>query len=222
MLFRIPQVLNPEELDSIRKTLDQAEFIDGQLTAGWHAKTVKNNEQLKTEGTIAQTLQNQVKTALLRHPLFQVAVRPRVVHTVLFSRYEVGMSYGRHTDNAMMGGAAFHRSDVSFTLFLNEPQDYEGGALVIEAADDEAHYRLEAGTAILYPSSTLHQVEPVTQGRRLVAVGWVQSLVRDPAKREILFDLETARRSLFSQSGKTNEFDLISKSVSNLLRQWMD
>lgn len=227
MLFRIPNVLNEEELTQINEVLAAAEFVDGKLTAGWHAKAVKHNQQLKKASSEAQALKQQalkqkVRSALLRNPLFQAAVRPREIHTLLFSRYDEGMSYGRHTDNAMMGGQSFQRSDVSFTLFLNDPGDYGGGELAIEGADDERIYKLEAGMAIAYPSSTLHRVDPVTRGTRLVAVGWVQSLVRSPAQREILFDLETARRSLFAKQGKTDEFDLISKSLSNLLRSWMD
>ena len=129
------------------------------------------------------------------------------------------MSYGTHADNAMMGS---WRSDVSFTLFLNQPTDYEGGELVIEGPDDEQAYKLSAGTAIVYPSSTLHRVNEVTAGQRLVVVGWVQSLIRDPAQRELLFDIDTVRRSLFAQYGKTTEFDLLSKSVSNLIRRWAE
>ncbi|MGC1245436.1 MAG: Fe2+-dependent dioxygenase, partial [Spirulinaceae cyanobacterium] len=119
-----------------------------------------------------------------------------------------------------MGGQNFLRSDVSLTLFLNSPSDYVGGELVIEGADDERKFKLEAGSAVVYPSSTLHRVEEVTKGVRLVTVGWVQSLVRDPYQREILFDLDVARRSIFAREGKTIEFDLISKSHSNLLRRW--
>ncbi|NJM56959.1 MAG: Fe2+-dependent dioxygenase [Synechococcales cyanobacterium RU_4_20] len=222
MLFRIPQVLNLAELASIREILAVAEFVDGKLTAGWHAKAVKHNQQLKTALPEAQDLKHKVHSAFVRHPLFQAAVRPRSIHTILFSRYDEGMSYGRHTDNALMSGQDFHRSDVSFTLFLNAPNEYDGGELVIEGADDEQTYKLEAGMAIVYPSSSLHRVQPVTRGQRWWAVGWVQSLVRDPAQREILFDLETTRRSLFAQSGKTDEFDLISKTLSNLLRMWAD
>ena len=129
------------------------------------------------------------------------------------------MSYGTHANNAMMGS---YRSDVSFTLFLSAPTDYAGGELVIEGADDEKAYKLPAGSAIVYPSSTLHRVNEVTKGTRLVVVGWVQSLVRNSAQRELLFDIDTVRRSLFAQHGKTNEFDLLSKSVSNLLRQWAE
>ncbi|MEM7794632.1 MAG: Fe2+-dependent dioxygenase [Cyanobacteria bacterium P01_C01_bin.118] len=217
MLFQIPDVLSGDELTQLSKDLTKAEFIDGKTTAGWYAKQVKNNQQLKRGNTSA--LESTVKTALTRHPLFQVAVRPKQVHNLRFSRYGVGMSYGTHADNAMMGG---YRSDVSFTLFLSDPSDYQGGELVIEAADDEQAYKLSAGHAIVYPSSSLHRVNEVTEGERLVVVGWVQSLVRDPAQRELLFDIDTVRRSLFAQQGKTTEFDLLSKSVSNLLRRWAE
>ncbi len=217
MLFQIPDVLSADELSQLRTTLATAEFVDGKTTAGWYAKQVKHNQQLQRGA--GQPLEAIVTAALNRHPLFQIAVRPKQIHNLRFSRYGVGMSYGTHADNAMMGR---YRSDVSFTVFLSEPADYDGGELVIEAADDEQAYRLQAGSAIVYPSSTLHRVNDVTQGQRLVVVGWVQSLVRDPAQRELLFDLDTARRSLYAQHGKTAEFDLLSKSVSNLLRRWAE
>jgi PKHD-type hydroxylase len=121
-----------------------------------------------------------------------------------------------------MDNQDFLRSDVSFTLFLSPPSTYEGGELVIESTDAEQAYKLEAGSVIIYPSSTLHRVEPVTEGVRLVAVAWVQSLVREPSDREILFDLDTTRRAIFTKQGKTIEFDLISKSHANLLRKWAE
>lgn len=217
MLFQIPDVLSTDELNQIRAELAVAEFVDGKTTAGWYAKQVKHNQQLKSGA--GQTLEATVKDALSRHPLFQAAVRPKQLHSLRFSRYGTGMSYGTHADNAMMGG---YRSDVSFTLFINAPTDYEGGELVVEGADDEQSYKLPEGHAIIYPSSTLHRVNQVIQGQRLVVVGWVQSLVRDPAQRELLFDIDTVRRSIFAHHGKTAEFDLLSKSVSNLLRRWAE
>ncbi|MEC4804788.1 MAG: Fe2+-dependent dioxygenase [Jaaginema sp. PMC 1079.18] len=219
MLFKIPNLLTTEELTEMRSRLEKAEFQDGKLTAGWYAQQVKQNQQINAKE--ARKLSEIIKTALQRHPLVQAAIRPKIIHSILFSRYEVGMAYGRHVDNALMGENGL-RSDVSFTVFLNPPEAYNGGELIIEGADDEKAYKLEAGSAIAYPSTTLHRVEPVTQGSRLVAVGWIQSLVRNAAYREILFDLDTARRSIFAQQGKTPEFDLISKSLANLLRQWVD
>ncbi|HIK32292.1 MAG TPA: Fe2+-dependent dioxygenase [Oscillatoriales cyanobacterium M59_W2019_021] len=222
MIVSIENILAPEELKTLLDRLDPADFIDGKTTAGWHAKTVKNNAQLTAKADYANELRELVKVALWRHPLFQMVARPKQIHSILFSCYEVGMSYGSHVDNALMGDRAFLRSDLSFTLFLNNPADYEGGELVIEDFGGEKSYKLPAGGAIVYPSTTLHRVEPVTQGTRQVVVGWVQSLIRDPAKREILFDLDTARRSIFQKSGKTIEFDLISKSHANLLRRWAE
>lgn len=222
MIFSIEQIFSPDELAEIRQVLDKAEFVDGKLTAGWHAKLVKNNQQLKN-GTSQKELQAKVRASLVKNALFQAAVRPKSIHSLLFSRYDVGMSYDTHVDNALMGrSSGLYRSDVSFTLFLNSPQDYQGGELVIEGVQSEQKYKLEAGSTIIYPSTTLHRVNPVTEGTRLVVVGWVQSTVRDASDREILFDLETARRAIFAKSGKTAEFDLISKSMANLLRKWVD
>lgn len=220
MIFTIEGILTSEELQILVASLSQTEFIDGKATAGWHAKLVKNNTQLKKSTDLAQQLETVVREALEGNLLLKTAIKPKVIHSITFSRYETGMSYGSHTDNAFMGKQNFWRSDVSFTLFLNDPASYEGGELTIETMQGDRTYKLEAGSALVYPSSFLHQVEPVTQGERLVAVGWIQSLIRDPAKREILFDLDTVRRSIFAKEGKTIEFDLLSKSHANLLRRW--
>ena len=222
MIFSIAKVLTPEELNLITERLEVTDFVDGKTTAGWHAKVVKQNTQLTNQATYAQDLKDIVKKALWRNQLFQVAVQPKVIHSMLFSRYEAGMSYGRHVDNALMGSQNKLRSDVSLTVFLSAPSTYGGGELVLETIEGEQTIKLEAGDAIVYPSSFLHRVEPVTEGVRLVAVAWVQSLVRDPNEREILFDLDTARRAIFHKEGKTTEFDLISKSYSNLLRKWAE
>lgn len=222
MIFSIPNVITKQEVDKINASLAQSEFTDGKLTAGWHAKLVKNNQQLSKQNTLGKQLTEQVKSALNRHNLFQTAVRPKSIHSILFSRYDMGMSYDRHVDNAIMSNGKMWRTDISFTLFLSSPSEYEGGELVIEGADEEKSYKLESGSAIIYPATTLHRVNPVTEGTRFVAVGWVQSLVRSASDREILFDLETARRVIFSRDGKTAEFDLISKSIANLLRKWAE
>jgi PKHD-type hydroxylase len=227
MLLTIDDLLSAEELEQIDKALATAEFVDGKLTAGWHAQLVKRNTQLKRDDPHLPSLQTLVKAALNRHPLFQAAAQPHSLHTVLFSRYDVGMSYGTHVDNALMGKedegpGRRYRSDVSWTLFLSSLEAYEGGELVIEGSEGEQAFKLKAGAMVLYPSSYLHRVESVTAGVRLAAVGWVQSLIRDPAQREILFDLDAARRSLFRQFGKTPEFDLLSKTHANLLRRWAE
>jgi PKHD-type hydroxylase len=221
MIFSIDNIISPDELTEIKQVLAQAEFVDGKLTAGWHAKLVKNNQQLKA-GTSEKELKTKIRNAFSQNALFQSAIRPKSIHSLLFSRYSEGMSYDTHVDNALMHNNGLCRSDVSFTLFLNSPQEYTGGELIIEGVQEEQSYKLDVGSAILYPSTTLHRVNPVTQGTRLVAVGWVQSIIRDGGDRELLFDLETARRAIFAKSGKTPEFDLISKSIANLLRKWAE
>lgn len=140
----------------------------------------------------------------------------------MFSRYQGGMYYGTHIDNAIMGDEELMRSDLSLTLFLSDPANYTGGELVIESTQGEQAFKLDAGSMVVYPTTTLHRVEPVTEGERLAAVTWVQSLVRDAHNREILFDLDTVRDTLSQKSGKTAEFDLLSKSIANLLRKWAD
>jgi len=221
MMLSIPNVLTAEELESILAQLESSKFIDGKTTAGWHARQVKHNYQLDRQAQGAEKLKAIVQTALKRNVLFQMAMQPKEVHSLIFSRYEPGMSYGTHVDNALMGGGTW-RSDVSLTLFLSDPDSYQGGELVVEAIDGDRPVKLPAGAMVVYPSSSLHRVEPVTAGVRLVAVGWMQSLVRDPAEREILFDLDTVRRSIFQQSGKSIEFDLLSKTHANLLRKWVN
>ena len=197
MTFVVPDLLSAEVVGEVRSQLEKAEWSDGKLTAGWHAKDVKRNQQLSAKQALTKPLVEQVKKTALAHPLFQAAARPRKIHTVRFNRYEAGMSYGRHTDDALMNGG---RSDLSFTLFLSEPDSYEGGELVVEGMDSEQSYKLAAGSMIVYPSSSLHRVDAVTNGVRWAAVGWLQSWVREAARRELLFELDTARRSLYTRS----------------------
>lgn len=223
MILCIDNVLTSEELQSIQSSLANAEFVDGKLTAGWHAKMVKENQQLSKNDAVAKSVKDTVTKGLYRNQLFRMAVKPKNIRSPLISRYEAGMSYGRHVDNALMGqGNDLMRSDISFTVFLNAPEEYEGGELVMETTQGEQSFKLQAGAMVTYPSTTLHRVEPVTKGVRLVSVSWVQSLIRDPNQREILFDLEKTRQALFSKYGKTQEFDLVAKSCANLLRQWSE
>lgn len=223
MILCIADVLNLVELNEITKLLSQADFMDGKITAGWNAKLVKNNMQLPKGSSQGQRVQEIITAALARNSLFQLATRAKVIHPILVSRYQRGMFYGIHTDDALMVTQQMvMRSDISFTLFLSDPKDYEGGELILESSEGERVYKLPAGAMILYPASTLHRVETVTQGIRLAAVTWIQSLVKDPQEREILFDLETVRQQLFQESGKTRRFDLLSKTYANLLRKWAD
>jgi PKHD-type hydroxylase len=228
MIVCIGDVLTPDELNKITTMVEAAEFVDGKTTAGWHASLVKHNTQLPKGAPELDDIRKLIGVALQRNRLFQMAVRPKLIHPMLISRYQTGMAYGVHTDDALMNAQQMNaqqqlmRSDVSFTLFLNSPKEYQGGELVIDSTQGEQPYKLEAGAMIVYPSSTLHWVETVTSGVRLAAVSWVQSLVRDPQEREILFDLDTARQALFKQQGKTREFDLLSKTHANLLRKWVE
>lgn len=222
MILCIDQVLTPEQLEEIQHILKDAEFVQGKFTAGRYAKTVKDNYQLKGDTEATQKVRGIVQNALWQNPLFKASVRPKTIRPILFSRYESGMSYGWHTDNAIMGEGKLVRSDVSLTLFLSDPDTYQGGELVIDTSLGEQSFKLAAGSMIVYPSTFLHQVTEVTQGIRLAAVTWVQSLVRDVQQREILFELDTVRKSIFDQYGKTIEFDLLCKTHANLLRQWVE
>jgi PKHD-type hydroxylase len=222
MILTIENILTAEELDVITSKLKNAEFVDGKLTAGWFAKKVKNNTQLPGNAEAIGELRTIAIKAIQRNRLFQAAVKPKIIRPILFSCYSQGMYYGDHTDNAIMGGEKPIRSDVSFTLFLNSPSNYKGGELVIDTSLGEQAFKLEAGSMVVYPSTTLHRVETVETGKRLAAVSWVQSLVREPSEREILFDLDTAKQILFQKHGKTPEFDLIAKTHANLLRKWAE
>ncbi len=215
----IAEVLDPAETASTRKTLGKVAFVDGRATAGWHAKLVKNNLQATSADAVVAKLKETLAAKIGANPLFRMLTRPKSITPLILSRYEPGMAYGSHVDDALMNGV---RSDVSFTLFLSDLDTYDGGALVIETSGGEEDVRLPAGSLVAYPSTTLHRVAEVTRGARLAAVGWVRSFIRDPAQRELLFDLDTARQSLFQKDGKTAEFDLLSKTSANLLRMWAE
>ena len=222
MIVCMARVLAPEELVGIAEHLRHGSFVDGKLTAGWHARQVKENRQL-APGAAADAAGRIVREALLRHEVFRSAALPLKLRPILFSRTEPGMGYGTHVDDAVMGrDEAITRSDISITVFLGDPAGYEGGELILESAGGESGYKLEAGSAIAYPSTGMHRVSPVTAGRREVAVTWAQSMVRSAERREILFDLDTARRAIFKAAGKSAEFDLIAKSYANLLRHWAE
>ena len=214
----IDAVLTPAELEQVRGRLATMTFVDGASSAGWNARLVKNNTQAQPSPDHAH-ISRLVLEAITRHPDFHLGVRPQRIRPLQFSRYVDGMAYGDHLDSATMDQM---RVDVSFTLFLCDPATYDGGELVVQDRAGDRVFKLKPGQALAYPSTTLHRVEPVTRGERLAAVGWCQSLVRDPAHREILYDLEIARRTLFDKDGKTREFDLLSKALVNLVRMWTE
>lgn len=219
MLIMIANVLDADKLQWLRDNLGRTRFVDGRQTAGREARVVKRNEQVDRSDPLLSEMQDLVVDRLLDNRLFRMATRPHVVRPPLFSRYEPGMAYGSHVDDAIMSGM---RTDLSVTVFLSEPNEYEGGELVIESAAGEQDVKLAAGAAVVYPTTSLHRVAPVTAGERLAAVTWVRSLVRDAGARELLFDLETARYALFDRLGKTPELDLLAKTQSNLLRRWAE
>ncbi|MFC4312452.1 Fe2+-dependent dioxygenase [Steroidobacter flavus] len=221
-MFCIADILTPTQLHEVHRLLAEQPYHTGSKTAGWAAALVKNNEQLDPGARHYEKLQQLIVGALAANEVFALAAMPKALRPILFCRYSAGMSYGDHVDNALMGEEPRVRSDLSFTLFLSSPGDYDGGELVIESTQGTHEYKLEAGALVLYPSDTLHRVATVKSGVRQVAVGWVQCLIRDPRQRQILFDLEVLRRQLFQQQGKTPHFDSLAKSCSNLWRLWAE
>jgi len=217
MQIVIGNVLTAEEVGTVVAALKRARFVDGRLTAGFAARAVKNNRQAAGSDRSLETIRKLVAARLLGNEIFCLAVRPKALSALLFSRYEKSMHYGSHVDDALIDGM---RTDVSFTLFLSDADAYDGGELVIESAAGEETFKLAAGSLVAYPATTLHRVAAVTRGVRLAAAGWARSFVRDAAQRELLFDLDTARRQLFAREGKSAEFDLIAKSFANLMRMW--
>ena len=218
MIFRIASVLDEPELRALTDLAAGQVFEPGARTAGWSARTVKDNEQL-TRGPAATAVSRTVEAALRRNDVFVAAAQPKTFCRTMLSRYEQGMSYGAHIDDALIAGI---RADLSFTLFLSPPDSYEGGELVLDTPDGETSLKLDEGDLVLYPTTFLHRVEEVQSGTRLVCVGWIRSLIRLQAHREILFDLETAARTVFASEGKSPLFDRLSRSKSNLLRLWAE
>lgn len=219
MQIVIADILDADALGAVRQALAQARFVDGRETAGFAARKVKDNLQADAADPSLDAARRLVAARIMDNEVFRIAVRPKQLSPLMFSRYENGMQYGSHVDDALMQGL---RTDVSFTLFLEDPDSYDGGELVIESAGGEDAVKLAAGSIVAYPATTLHRVAPVTRGRRQVAVGWARSFIRDAAQRELLFDLDTARRTLFAREGKCGEFDLMSKSLANLMRMWAE
>ncbi len=225
MLLHIPNVLTPEELRHIRHELDRAEWTDGRQTVGLQGAQVKRNQQLPETSPTREALGRMVLDALARHPLYHAAALPLRTLAPRFNRYEGGGHYGFHVDGAVMalpdGGQL--RSDVSCTLFLAEPDEYDGGELIVNDTYGEHEVKLPAGDLVLYPSSSLHEVRPVTRGARLAAFFWIQSLVRDDHRRRTLFDLDVAIQTL-TAAPSTDRAALLSLTgvYHNLLRQWSE
>jgi PKHD-type hydroxylase len=216
MLLILSEVLSQPEVAAMNDVAAEMKFADGRATAGRFAALVKANDQA-CPSTELDAVRAKVNAALAAHPIFQSAARPRAITPLIVSRYREGQTYGLHVDDALMGGL---RTDLSFTLFLSVPDSYEGGALILEDMTEARAYKPDAGDLVLYPSTSLHRVEPVSKGTRLAVVGWVQSWIRDAGQREILFDLDRSIEEVHARDGKTELFDRLAKTRSNLLRMW--
>ena len=217
MNYLTHQLLNAEEINLIKKELDEAtqDWEDGKKTAGSHASKVKNNLQLNRNSEASKNNAQLVNKKILSSQLIKSFSLPKKIHGIMFTKSSNNMHYGRHIDNPYMSSG---RSDLSFTLSLTNKQSYKGGELIIETMNSEERFKLNAGEIILYPSSYLHAVNEVNNGERLVCVGWIESYVKSTEKREYLFDLDAGARSLLAKHGRSDELDLIFKSYSNLLR----
>ncbi|AXK39069.1 Fe2+-dependent dioxygenase [Crenobacter cavernae] len=225
MLLHIPDVLTPEELARGRALLEKAQWADGRITAGSQSAQVKRNRQLPQDAPESQELAKMVDAAVRRSGLFFSAALPKTIFPPLFNRYQGGMDFGNHVDNAVRADpftGAWVRTDVSCTLFFTGPDEYDGGELVVEDSYGLHKVKLPAGDMVLYPSTSLHRVAPVTQGARVASFFWVQSMVRDDGKRSLLFDMDMAIASLRDKHGDTEELIALTATYHNLLRQWAE
>lgn len=223
MLLEIPGVLNEAQLNKVHEILNDARFVDGKLTAGMVARRVKNNLEMQQDPKRMEILIRILVSSLAHNQSFNSAVMPLRMADPIFASYRPGMAYGDHVDDPIMGkqGPKF-RSDVSMTIFLSDPSHYEGGELVIRTPFGTQAVKLGAGAAVIYPSSSLHRVAEVTAGIRLVALTWIQSHVRDPARRELLYELNRARESLLEKAPGDATTQLVDRSYTNLVRMWSD
>ena len=226
MLIAIPDLLEPATLARVRGIVDAADWVDGNVTSGHQSALAKRNEQLPEESAAAREAGRIVLEALGRSPLFFAATLPLKVFPPLFNRYGEGQTFGTHVDNAIriQRGTEFRiRADISVTLFLAEPEDYDGGELVIEDLFGVQRVKLPAGHAVVYPSSSLHQVTPVTRGIRVASFFWLQSMVRDDSARRILFDLDRSVQAVAADKGQGDATTIQLTGVyHNLLRRWAD
>ena len=226
MMVRIENVLSAEQVQSLRAMIDQAEWVDGNETSGHQSRTAKRNRQLPKGSEVAQQAGRVVLDALGRTPEFVAAALPLKVFPPLFNRYEGGETFGNHVDNSIrrLDGTDFRiRSDLSATLFLCDPESYEGGELVVEDLFGEQRVKLPAGDMVLYPASSVHRVTPVTSGARVASFFWLQSMVRDPVQREQLYRLDRTVRVLSEDRGPQDEAVLeLTNLYLNLMRSWAD
>ena len=225
MVLHIPNVLNNEQLIKCREILNNAEWIDGKLTAGSQAINVKSNLQLSENSEELKILRNIITQALRTNPLFISAALPNHIISPFVNRYENSGAYGNHVDNSILYDATVgknFRTDVSSSLFFTDPDEYEGGEMVIEDTFGLHEVKLPAGDLILYPSTSLHRVEPVTSGVRMVSFMWTQSMIRSAWKRSILFELDNTIQSLRLKYGETQEAVNLSIHYHKLIQEWVE
>jgi PKHD-type hydroxylase len=225
MLIQIPDVLTKTQVTDSRALLDRAEWVDGRVTAGHQSSTVKDNVQLPEGHPVARELGALILAALGQNPLFITAALPLQVFPPLFNRYCGGQSFGNHVDNAIRavpGTSHRIRTDLSATLFLSEPHEYDGGELMIEDTYGVHSVKLPAGSMVLYPSTSLHHVRPVTRGARVSSFFWLQSMIRDDGDRTLLFDLDSAIRTLNQQAPQHPVAVQLTGVYHNLIRKWAE
>ena len=223
MLLHVPGLLSPGQLQKADNLLPSLQFIDGKSTASGAALQVKNNLQVSKEAHQAHPeLQQLVGQAILSSPMIQQAIMPSKILPPLISKYESNMHYGWHTDSPLMGTDYIIRVDVSITVFLNHPSEYEGGELVIHGPGGFVQYKLAKGDAIIYPTTRLHAVNKVTSGNRIAAVTWMQCAIKNPEQRELLFQFKAANDAIGAEKANTTEYLLLQQVYSNLIRMWAE
>lgn len=225
MILHIPEVLNKEQLTECRNLLNKANWIDGKITAGNQAINAKNNFQLAESNPLTNYLRDIIKTALNSNPLFISAALPKHIISPFFNKYENGGNYGNHVDNSIlfdMNEKKAFRTDISCSLFFTDPEEYEGGEMVIEDTFGTHEVKLPAGDLILYPSTSLHRVEPVTKGVRMVSFMWIQSMIRSAWKRSVLFELDNTIQSLRANYGEIEETLNLSIHYHKLIQEWSE
>jgi PKHD-type hydroxylase len=225
MITRISPLMSADRLAAIRVRLEAASWEDGRATAGHQSAQVKSNLQLPQHDPLAREVGDEIVRALERSALFVSAALPRHVYPPLFNRYESGMTFGAHVDNAVRqipGTAHRLRTDLSATLFLTAPEEYDGGELLIEGTYGSQSVKLAAGDMVVYPSGSIHRVLPVTRGTRTAAFFWIQSMVRDDGARSLLYELDTSIRELARDGARTESLVRLTACYHNLLRRWAD
>lgn len=220
-LILIPQLLTSTELITIDALIDKANFADGKLTASMAAKEVKNNLQIEANNENLAEIQKIISAALAQSPLFNIAALPKTVYPFLVSKYSAGKYYGWHVDSPMMGNPPI-RTDLAMTIFLSDPSTYEGGELMIQSDTGTSNFKPAKGDAVLYPCQYLHCVNEIKSGERVAAVTWVQSNVKDPGQRQILFHLNQVHSAMYQQAPNAPATNLLLQTHSNLFRMWAD